>query len=324
MLNGRIVITGAAGFIGSHLCEYFLQKQYFVIGIDNFITGYKNNIDKIKNHNNFNFYEADISVSGALENIIQENDIILHHAALGSVSRSIQDPLKTHLHNATGFLNVAWSCVRKKARRLIFASSSSVYGDSEELPKKENFIGRPLSPYAVSKISNEWYAYVFGLNYGLEWIGLRYFNVFGENQQAGNPYAAVIPLFIEALKKGERPVIYGDGQQARDFTYVKNVCIANEQALKADQDACNRIYNIGCGVKTTVLHLFENIRSEIGKIIPSVLTIEPEFRPERKGEIKNSMADISLAKKFLNYEPKVLLHEGLKNTIRHKLIGQNS
>jgi UDP-N-acetylglucosamine 4-epimerase len=320
MSKERIVITGAAGFIGSHLCAYFLQKQYKVTGIDNFLTGYRENIQNLLPYQDFIFAECDITDFQKIEDIIQEGDIVLHHAALGSVPRSIEDPLKTHLNNATGFLNVALSCVRKKARRLIFASSSSVYGDSVKLPKTENETGMPLSPYAVSKISNELYAHVFGLNYGLEWIGLRYFNVFGENQRAGSAYAAVIPLFLEALINKKSPVIYGDGMQARDFTYVENVCFVNELAIKANSEACGKIYNIGCGEKTSVLDLFDLIRNELGKSDREILKIKPEFRPERKGDIRNSWADIRLAKSELGFFPKVQIKEGIERTVRAKLL----
>ncbi len=320
MSNGRIVITGAAGFIGSHLCEYFLKKQYKVTGVDNFLTGYKENIQYLLKYPEFTFLEHDITDYSSTENLIKEGDVVLHHAALGSVPRSIEDPLKTHLHNATGFLNVALSCVRKKARRLIFASSSSVYGDSIKLPKTENETGMPLSPYAVSKISNELYAHVFGLNYGLEWIGLRYFNVFGENQRAGSAYAAVIPLFVDALLNKKSPVIFGDGMQARDFTHVENVCWANELAIHAGKEACGEIYNIGCGEKTTVLDLFELIKNELGKSDAEILKIKPEFRPERKGDIRNSWADIQLAEAKLGFLPKVQIKEGIERTVRAKLL----
>lgn len=323
MRKERIVITGAAGFIGSHLCSYFLHKQYTVVGIDNFLTGYKEHIQNLLHYQEFNFIECDITDYQKTEDVIQEGDVVLHHAALGSVPRSIEDPLKTHLHNATGFLNVALSCVRKKARRLIFASSSSVYGDSIILPKTENETGMPLSPYAVSKITNELYAHVFGLNYGLEWIGLRYFNVFGENQRAGNAYAAVIPLFTDALINKKSPVIYGDGLQARDFTYVENVCMANELALKAGLESCGKIYNIGCGEKTTILDLFYLIQNELGKSNPEILKINPEFRPERKGDIRNSWADIRMAETFLGYKPMVQIKEGIEKIVRKKLMEQH-
>jgi UDP-N-acetylglucosamine 4-epimerase len=319
MSKDRIVITGAAGFIGSHLCEYFLREQYKVTGVDNFLTGYKENIQYLLKYPEFAFLECDITDYSSIENIFKEGDVVLHHAALGSVPRSIEDPLKTHLHNATGFLNVALCCVRKKARRLIFASSSSVYGDSIKLPKSENETGMPLSPYAVSKISNELYAHVFGLNYGLEWIGLRYFNVFGENQRAGSAYAAVIPLFLDALLNKKSPVIYGDGKQARDFTHVENVCWANELAIKAGKEACGNIYNIGCGQKTSVLDLFYMIRNEMGKSDAEILKIEPEFRPERKGDIRNSWADIRKAQNELGYQPRVQLKEGIQRIVKKKL-----
>jgi len=320
MNRNRIVVTGAAGFIGSHLCKYFLEKGYTVFGIDNFLTGTEENIFSLKKFSAFDFLKADITDENVMMSVLKKDDIVFHQAALGSVPRSVENPLRTHHHNATGFLNVTMACIRKQVKRLIFASSSSVYGDSTNIPKKEDILGKPLSPYAVSKLSNEYYAYVLGLHYNLEWIGLRYFNVFGENQQAGSPYAAVVPLFMEALMNRKKAVIYGDGLQQRDFTYVENVCLANEKAMLAPENSCRKMYNIGCGEKITVLDLYNKIRAEVSKFISEVKDLEPQFLPERKGDIRNSLADISLAKEFLGYSPAIHVEEGIRRLVSFKIM----
>jgi UDP-N-acetylglucosamine 4-epimerase len=320
----KVLITGGAGFIGSNLCEALLERGYKVICLDNFITGRRENIKEFLENSNFKLIEGDIRNIEVCLEASKGVDVVLHQAAVGSVPRSIEDPLTTHQCNATGFINMLWSAYKNGVKRFIYASSSSVYGDIQDLPKVEERIGKPLSPYAVSKYTNELYAYVFSNIYGMEIIGLRYFNVFGKRQDPNGPYAAAIPKFFKALLNEESPVIYGDGETTRDFCHVDNVVQANLLAMGVkDAKAFNQVYNIAYGKQTTLNELFKMIKEVIVEYLSSngykdkaerILRIEPIYGPFRKGDIRHSLADITKARKLLGYEPKVDVKEGLRMT----------
>jgi UDP-N-acetylglucosamine 4-epimerase len=312
------LITGVGGFIGSNLLELLLKLNQKIVGIDNFSTGFKQNIENVLQQlplnvqQNFKLLEADITSSAACEKAVCEVDYVLHQAALGSVPRSIENPPATNLHNVTGFLNILTAAKNAKVKRFVYASSSSVYGDSPILPKVEENTGNLLSPYAVSKATNELYAKAFSLCYGIETIGLRYFNVFGPRQSPKGPYAAVIPLWIDAMQNEKDIYINGDGTTSRDFCYVQNVLQANLlAALTTHPQAVNRVYNIAVGEQTTLNELFTILKDIIK---PSqAQKIYNEFR---KGDIKHSHADISLAKNLLGYAPRYNVVDGLIQTIK--------
>ncbi len=304
------LVTGGAGFIGSNIVEYLIKYNAGkVIVLDNLSNGYKKNIEKFIGLPNFKFIEGDITDFDTCQNVVNGVDYISHQAALGSVPRSIENPLATHLANATGFLNVLTAAKDTKVKRVVFASSSSVYGDSKELPKTEDKIGNQLSPYAVSKRTKELYANVFALTYNIDVVGLRYFNVFGPNQSPNGAYAAAIPLFMDAVLKNKSPFINGDGEQSRDFTFIENVVQANIKAMFTDKEVKGKVMNIAFGGRTTINDLFYNIRNIVGN------KVEPTYREERKGDVKDSLANISLAKKLINYHPDFSIDEGLKITI---------
>jgi len=309
----RILITGGAGFIGSNLVARFLKdpRISFVRVLDNLSTGSRNNIASFLSDPRFEFVEGDIrnyqTCLGACENI----DLITHQAALGSVPRSINDPLTTNEVNITGTLNIFTAAKDKKIKRVVYAASSSTYGDHPGLPKTEEKIGKPLSPYAVTKYVNELYAKVFADLYEMEFIGLRYFNIFGPQQSPNGPYAAVIPLFAEALLTAKAPTINGDGEHSRDFTFVDNAVQANLQALfTTNKKAVNQVYNIACGEQTSLNKLFDILKKEAGS------TITPIYGPERKGDVKHSVADISKAKELLGYTVEVPIEKGLRQTFQ--------
>jgi UDP-N-acetylglucosamine/UDP-N-acetylgalactosamine 4-epimerase len=307
----RILITGGAGFIGSNLAEALLQDSRVtkVRVLDNLATGSLENIEDFFAHPKFEFTEGDIRNYDTCLTACDGIDIITHQAALGSVPRSINDPLTTNEVNITGTLNIFTAAKEKNISRIVFAASSSTYGDHAALPKVEDRIGNPLSPYAVTKYVNELYAKVYADLYNIEFIGLRYFNIFGPKQNPRGPYAAVIPLFAEALMSNNAPVINGDGSHSRDFTYVDNAVSANILGLfTQDKKAVNQIYNIACGQQISLLQLFEGLNKEAGT------EIQPVFGPERKGDVKHSLADISKAKQLLGYFPKVTVEDGLKKT----------
>lgn len=307
----RILVTGGAGFIGSNLTEALLtdERVTLVRVLDNLATGSLKNIEQFLGHPKFEFIEGDIRSYNTCVTACDGIDLITHQAALGSVPRSINDPLTTNEVNITGTLNIFTAAKEKNIRRIIYAASSSTYGDHPGLPKVEDIIGSPLSPYAVTKYVNELYAKVYASLYGIEFIGLRYFNIFGPKQNPNGPYAAVIPLFAEAILNDEQPVINGDGSHSRDFTYVDNAVKANILSLfTSNSEAVNQIYNIACGHQTSLVELFEGLNSEAGK------TLQPVFGPERKGDVKHSLADISKAKNLLGYEPVISVKEGLKKT----------
>lgn len=305
----KVLVTGGAGFIGSNLIASLLDRNYQVVCLDNLSTGSKKNIEEFTEDKNFEFIEGDILDYQLLLKLTKGVFAVSHQAALGSVPRSIQDPITSNRVNVEGTLNVFKASVDNQVERVIYAASSSTYGDSQELPKKEERIGKPLSPYAVTKFVNELYADVFHKSYGLNTIGLRYFNVFGPKQNPDGPYAAVIPLFINAILSKKRPVINGDGSHSRDFTFVANAVQANVKALEASMENYNAVYNIAFGQKTTLNDLVSHLNNIEGT------TIEPLHVDEREGDIKHSLADISKAVKNLNYNPVYSIEEGLKLTM---------
>ncbi len=307
----RVLVTGGAGFIGSNLVETLLQDKRvtYVRVLDNLATGSLKNMEGFRSNSKFEFIEGDIRSYETCLAACDSMDLISHQAALGSVPRSINDPLTTNDVNITGTLNIFTAAKEKNIKRIVYAASSSTYGDHPDLPKVEEKIGNPLSPYAVTKYVNELYARVYGNLYSLETIGLRYFNIFGPRQNPNGPYAAVIPLFAEALLKMEPPTINGDGSHSRDFTFVNNAVQANVLSLFTEnKEAVNQVYNIACGDQTSLLQLFDGLNKE------AKTTLQPILGPERKGDVKHSLADISKAKKMLGYKPAVTVEEGLKKT----------
>ena len=307
----KVLVTGGAGFIGSNIVESLLTDQNIehVRILDNLVTGSTDNIGEFYTSSKFEFIQADIRDYSACLHACDGIDLVNHQAALGSVPRSIDDPLTTNEVNITGTLNVFSAAKEKKVRRIIYAASSSTYGDHTALPKVEDKIGRPLSPYAVTKYVNELYADVFARTYKMEFIGLRYFNVFGPRQNPKGPYAAVIPLFMESALSGQSPVINGDGQTSRDFTFVANVVQANLLSLFTENKiALNQVYNVGFGQQTSLLQLVRYLAKIAGS------AIEPIHAPERAGDVKHSLADISKAKTLLGYDPTVSVEEGLRKT----------
>lgn len=316
------VITGVAGFIGSHLLECLLTNGQRVIGIDNFITGKEDNLKEVKNlvaaeaWKNFDFQKGDIRNFESCQNICSGADIILHQAALGSVPRSIENPLATHEHNINGHINMLVASKEAGVRRFVYASSSSVYGDSPELPKVEDRMGTPLSPYALTKKTNELYAKVFSTVYDISTIGLRYFNVFGARQDPEGPYAAVIPKWIEAIAKGGDVVVNGDGLTSRDFCYVKNVVQANILAgTIQNPEALNRVYNVAFGERTTLNQLFKLLSTKITALSSGLKVKDPVYRDERPGDVRHSHADISAATQLLGYKPKYDIKRGLDRSL---------
>ena len=305
------LVTGGAGFIGSNLVEYLLKyKAKKVIVIDNLSTGFAENVKPFYSHPNFKLIHADICEIGKVTEACIGIDYVFHQAALGSVPRSIANPIATHDANATGFLSVLVAARDAGVKRIVYASSSSVYGDIAELPKTEGNIGRPLSPYAVTKLVNEFYADIFCRTYDMEIIGLRYFNIFGPRQNPKAEYAAAIPLFIEGLLKNKAVFINGDGEQTRDFTFVENAVQANIKAMFCENfEAIGEVFNIAYGDKISVNALFAELKNITGsKLIPT-------YRDSRQGDVRESMADISKAKTILSYEPTVAIPEGLKRTV---------
>ena len=315
--NSRILVTGGAGFIGSNLIKTLLEQDNEVICLDNFITGKRENIASIKSHTHFTLIEGDIRNFDDCKKAVDGIEYVLHQAALGSVPRSIIDPITTNSHNITGFLNMITASRDAKVKRFVYAASSSVYGDHPGLPKYEDNIGKPLSPYAVTKYVNELYAKVFSDTYGLETIGLRYFNVFGPNQDPNGAYAAVIPKFITQLMNHEAPLIHGNGDTSRDFTYIDNVVQVNQlAALTKNEDALNTVFNVACSERTTLTDMVDILIRELAFYDKSIADIHPIYGNERKGDIKHSHASIEKAKKLLEYSPKVLVNEGLGKTVK--------
>lgn len=307
------LVTGAAGFIGSHLVEQLLRLSQQVIGLDNFATGYQQNLQQVLNNlppdraQLFHFIEGDIRDLAVCHQATEGVDIVLHQAALGSVPRSIKDPLTTHAVNVDGFINMLTAAQKNNIKRFVYASSSSVYGDSPVLPKAEHHLGQLLSPYAVSKMTNELYGKVFTRCYDFATFGLRYFNVFGARQSPIGPYAAVIPRWVQNLLSGEQAVIYGDGTTTRDFCFIDNVVQANLLAgMTGNPEAFGEIFNIAVGQRTSLNELFKQIATLLG-----VLDADPVYEAFRPGDIKDSLADITLAKELLGYAPTHDVSDGL-------------
>lgn len=313
----KILVTGGAGFIGSNLCEYFLSKGDKVVCLDNFSTGYRKNILPFLENPNFELIEGDIRDLATCEIAVRDIDYILHQAALGSVPRSINDPLTTNDVNITGFLNMLTVARDAKVKRFIYAASSSTYGDSEVLPKVEHVIGKPLSPYAVTKYVNELYADVFSKTYGIETIGLRYFNVFGRNQDPNGAYAAVIPKFVAQFLNHKSPVINGDGEFSRDFTYIDNVIQMNELAMLTENpEAINTVYNTAFGERTTLNELVNALKEFLSEYDYEIANVPIIYGENRVGDIPHSLASIEKASKLLNYQPQFSMKEGLKEAVK--------
>ena len=312
-----ILITGGAGFIGTNLCEYFLSKGYFVVCFDNFATGHKHNIAEFLLHENFKLIEGDIRNLEQCKNAVIGIDYVLHQAALGSVPRSINDPITSNEVNVSGFLNMLVASRDAGVQRFIYAASSSTYGDSESLPKVEDKIGKPLSPYAITKYVNELYAEIFSNTYGFETIGLRYFNVFGRRQDPNGAYAAVIPKFVMQLMKHESPVINGDGNFSRDFTYIDNVIQMNELAmLTQNPEAINTVYNTAYGDRTTLKDMVSYLKEYLSEFDSAIAGIDVIHGPNRVGDIPHSLASIDKAKRLLNYTPEYSFQDGLKEAVK--------
>lgn len=315
--NKTILVTGGAGFIGSNLCEALILKGNKVVCLDNFSTGKRENIKTLLNNKNFILIEGDIR---RLQDCLKATfgvDYVLHQAALGSVPRSIKDPITSNDVNVSGFLNMLVAARDNGVKRFVFAASSSTYGDSESLPKIENSIGKPLSPYAITKYVNELYADIFSSTYGLETIGLRYFNVFGRKQDPNGAYAAVIPKFVSQLMRGESPVINGDGNYSRDFTYIDNVIQANLLSLvTTNEKAINTVYNIACGNRNTLNELIEVLKEYLSEYDSNISNIPVTYGPKRLGDIPHSQASVEKAKENLKYKPQYDLREGLREAVK--------
>ncbi len=312
----NVLVTGGAGFIGSNLCEYFLNKGYQVTCLDNFATGHLHNISSLLENKNFKFIKGDIRNIEDCNLAVKEIDYVLHQAALGSVPRSINDPLTTNSVNVSGFLNMLVASRDAKVKRFVYAASSSTYGDSPSLPKIEDVIGKPLSPYAITKYVNELYAEIFSKTYGLETIGLRYFNVFGRKQDPKGAYAAVIPKFVQALIQHESPIINGDGTVSRDFTYIDNVLQMNELAmLTTNQNAINKIFNTAYGDRNTLNDLVKYLKEFLSEHDAAIADIPIIYAEKRLGDIPHSLASITKAKQLLNYNPQFSMQAGLKEAI---------
>lgn len=315
------LITGVAGFIGSNLLETLLKLNQRVVGLDSFATGFQKNLDEVKilvtaeQWSNFKFIEGDIRNLTDCQKVCAGVDYVLHQAALGSVPRSINDPIATNDTNISGFLNMLVASRDAEVTSFTYAASSSTYGDHPALPKVEHTIGKPLSPYAVTKVVNELYADVFAKTYGFQTIGLRYFNVFGARQNPNGAYAAVIPKWISAMIAGEQIIINGDGETSRDFTYIANAVQANILAATAKDDAKNQVYNVAVGERTTLNELFNLIRDGLIKSYPTIKDAKPVYQDFRRGDVKHSQAEISKAKNLLGYLPNFTINKSLEVAI---------
>lgn len=319
MKHMKVLVTGGAGFIGSNLCEYLLAHNYKVVCLDNFATGKIENLLPLLNRylDTFKLIVGDIRDLSDCQKAVVGVDYILHEAALGSVPRSIKDPATTNAVNIGGFLNMLIAARDAGVKRFMYAASSSTYGDSQSLPKVEDVIGRPLSPYAVTKYVNELYADVFARTYGMECIGLRYFNVFGRRQDPFGAYAAVIPLFVKKLMAHESPVINGDGEYSRDFTYIDNVIQMNMLAMTTtNPDAVNQVYNTAFGERTTLNQLANYLKEYLSEFDPKIADVEILHGPNRQGDIPHSLACIDKARKLLGYIPEYSMRDGLKEAVK--------
>lgn len=313
---GKILITGGAGFIGSNLTEHFLNKGHQVVVLDNFATGHRHNIEQHADNPNFQLIEGDIRNNADCQKAVAGVDYVLHQAALGSVPRSINDPQTSNEVNVSGFLNMLVASRDAGVKRFIYAASSSTYGDSESLPKVEDVIGKPLSPYAITKYVNELYADIFSKTYGLETIGLRYFNVFGRRQDPKGAYAAVIPKFVIQFMNHESPTINGAGDYSRDFTYIDNVIQMNERAMLTDNpEAINTVYNTAVGDRTTLNELVGYLKEFLSAYDPKIADVEVIHGPNRQGDIPHSLASVDKARTLLGYEPTHVIREGLQEAV---------
>ena len=314
--SSKILVTGGAGFIGSNLCKTLLELNTSVICLDNFATGKKENISQFQDSSNFTLLEGDIRNIEDCKRAVEGVDYVLHQAALGSVPRSINDPITSNEVNISGFLNMLVAARDAGVKRFVYAASSSTYGDSEVLPKVEDKIGRPLSPYAITKYVNELYADIFHSTYGLDTIGLRYFNVFGRKQDPHGAYAAVIPKFVIQFMKHESPVINGDGTYSRDFTYIDNVIQMNLLSLTTgNKAALNQIYNTAVGDRTNLKELTHLLKKYLSEYDPEIANVEVKYGPNRAGDIPHSLASVDKAKKLLGYDPQYNIETGLKEAV---------
>ncbi|SNS81584.1 UDP-N-acetylglucosamine 4-epimerase [Noviherbaspirillum humi] len=318
----RWLITGVAGFIGSNLLETLLRLEQTVVGLDNFSTGHRHNLDQVRESvgsklwKNFELIEGDIRDPVVCHRASTGVDFVLHQAALGSVPRSIKDPITTNAVNIAGHLNMLVAARDAGVKRFVYAASSSTYGDHPGLPKREDVIGKPLSPYAITKYVNELYAGIFSSTYGLEQIGLRYFNVFGRRQDPEGAYAAVIPRWAAAMIKNQPIVIFGDGETTRDFCYIDNIVQANILAATVDsKDAVNQVYNVALSDRTTLNELYRTMKTLLSERYPHVENHEPAYEDFRKGDIRHSQADISKAQTLLGYQPTHRIADGLKEAM---------
>ncbi len=316
LTNRKVLITGGAGFIGSNLIERFLTQNNQIVCLDNFATGKKENIEPYLKNPNFKLIEGDIRDLKTCRGAVKDVELVMHQAALGSVPRSIKDPVTTNDVNIGGFVNMLQAVREAGIKRFIYAASSSTYGDHAALPKVEETIGKPLSPYAITKYVNELYAEIFSNLYGIETIGLRYFNVFGRRQDPNGAYAAAIPKFIKLLINHESPYIFGDGEQSRDFTYIENVIMANELAATTQSpEAVNTVYNVAFGEATTVNDLIDALKENLSKFDPAITKVKAVKGEKRVGDILHSLASIDKAKRLLGYDPKYNIRAGLEQAI---------
>ncbi len=315
--DSKVLVTGGAGFIGSNIADRLLEQNNKVVCLDNFSTGKRENVEANLSNSNYTLIEGDIRDLETCRKACEGIDIVLHEAALGSVPRSINDPITTNEVNIGGFLNMIVAARDAKVKRFIYAASSSTYGDSKTLPKVEENIGKPLSPYAITKYVDELYAGIFGQLYGVKTIGLRYFNVFGRRQDPESAYAAVFPKFIKALINHQAPTIYGDGEQSRDFTYIDNVILANElAATTTNPEAENAVFNVAYGESNSLNELTTEIITMLSSFDPEIGKIKPVHAAERLGDIRDSLASIEKAKRILGYNPQFDVHKGLECAIK--------
>ncbi|NER15586.1 SDR family oxidoreductase [Spongiivirga citrea] len=314
--DAKVLVTGGAGFIGSNLCEVLLTNKAKVVCLDNFATGKQSNIEHLLSSPNFSFIEGDIRNLSDCQKAVADVDYVLHQAALGSVPRSLNDPITSNDVNVSGFLNMLVASRDAGIKRFVYAASSSTYGDSKNLPKVEDKIGKPLSPYAITKYVNELYADIFNKAYGLDTIGLRYFNVFGRKQDPNGAYAAVIPKFVMQFMKYESPVINGDGSYSRDFTYIDNVIQMNIRAMLSDnKDAVNQVYNVAYGERTDLNELVGLLKEYLSEFDSKIKDVDVKYGPNRKGDVPHSLASVDKANSLLGYAPEFDIKTGLKEAV---------
>lgn len=321
--NSKVLVTGGAGFIGSNLCDALIEQGNQVLCLDNFATGKRKNIEHLLSNKAFTLIEGDIRNIETCHRAVKGCTYVLHQAALGSVPRSIADPITSNEVNVSGFLNMLIVARDAGVKRFVYAASSSTYGDSKALPKVEDNIGKPLSPYAITKYVNELYADVFAKTYNMQCLGLRYFNVFGKRQDPDGAYAAVIPLWVKQMIQLQAPTINGTGEYSRDFTYIDNVVQANQKAMLAPDENLvnaegyiNQVFNVAYGGNTTLNQLFNTLKNNLGKFKPEIAKLKPVYGPNRAGDIPHSQASIEKAKKMLDYNPKYSAQEGFEKACK--------